>query len=144
VNPFYPFPFENNLMFVSFVGLERRAADAVESRGEGLVATPFPMADALRSPDLGFVSRARTVTAMSGFSPTEIAKVKLEGPDMVVVWKRTWDPLNLLRYPSFTSFLARHYGYVPDMSAEEIARALSMRIERRWIERGLSMELLMR
>ena len=27
VNPLYPFPFENNLAFVSFVGLEESAAD---------------------------------------------------------------------------------------------------------------------
>ncbi len=36
VNPIYPFPFENNLAFVSFVGLQESAANMVEERGAAL------------------------------------------------------------------------------------------------------------
>jgi hypothetical protein len=63
---------------------------------------------------------------------------------MIVVWRRTWDPLHLLDHPAVSGFLARYYGYEPEMSADQIAGSLSMRVARRWKRRGLSMELLWR
>jgi hypothetical protein len=149
VNPPYPFPFENNLAFVSFVGLEESAASEVEQHGAalaggGLVATVFPMADALRNPDFGFVQSPRKVVTLPDFSRPEIESLKGRTPDMIVVWRRAWDPLHLLDHPAVSGFLARHYGYEPEMSADQIARTLSMRVARRWKRRGLSMELLER
>ena len=78
----------------------------------------------------------------------EVEKLKARGPDMapdmIVVYRRTWDPLHLLDHPAVSGFCARWYGYVPEMSADQIARALSMRVARSWTRRGLSMELLER
>jgi hypothetical protein len=149
VNPPYPFPFENNLAFVSFVGLEESAANEVEQHaaalpGGGLVATAFPMADALRNPDFGFVQIPRKVVTLPDFSRAEIEGLKGHAPDMMVVWRRTWDPLHLLDHPAVSGFLARYYGYEPEMTANQIAGTLSMRVARRWKRRGLSMELLWR
>ena len=149
VNPIYPFPFENNLAFVSFVGLEESAANMAEEHGGalpggGLIATAFPMADALRNPDLGFVQAPRKVIEITDFSRAEIEKLKSQTPDMVVVYQRAWDPLHLLDRPAVSGFLARHYGYEPEMGADQIARTLSMRVARRWRRRGLTMELLER
>ncbi len=147
VNPIYPFPLENNLAFVSFVGLEEEAAYAVEQRGDGLpgggsVATVFPVSNALRNPAFGFVRIPRRVFEMNDFSRGEVDKLKAMAPDMVVVYQREWDPLRLLEKPGVREFLARYYGYKPEMNAEEIAAALSMRVGRRWKRRGLTMELL--
>jgi 4-amino-4-deoxy-L-arabinose transferase-like glycosyltransferase len=149
VNPPYPFPFENNLAFVSFVGLEESAAGEVEQHGAalpggGMVATAFPMADALRNPDFGFVQAPRKVMTLPDFSRAEIESLKGQAPDMIVVWRRTWDPLHLLDHLAVSSFLGRYYGYEPEMSADQIAGTLSMRVARRWKRRGLSMELLWR
>jgi hypothetical protein len=149
VNPPYPFPFENNLAFAGFVGLEESAANMVEQfgvalTGGGLVATAFPMANALVNPDLGFVQAPRRVIEIADFSRPEIEKLKERMPDMVVVYQRTWDPLHLLDHPALSGFLARQYGYKPEMSADQIAAALSMRVARRWRRRGLSIELLAR
>lgn len=149
VNPIYPFPFENNLAFVSFVGLEESAANMAEEHGGalpggGLIATAFPVADALRNPDLGFVQAPRKVIEITDFSRAEIEKLKSQTPDMVVVYQRAWDPLHLLDRPAVSGFLARHYGYEPEMGADQIARTLSMRVARRWRRRGLTMELLER
>jgi 4-amino-4-deoxy-L-arabinose transferase-like glycosyltransferase len=149
VNPPYPFPFENNLAFVSFVGLEESAAGTVEQHagafaGGGLVAAAFPMDDALRNPDFGFVETSRTVIEIPDFSRPEVEKLKARVPDMIVVYRRTWDPLHLLDRGAVSGFFARYYGYVPEMRADEIAGALSMRVVRRWTRRGLSMELLER
>jgi 4-amino-4-deoxy-L-arabinose transferase-like glycosyltransferase len=142
-NPPYPFPFENNLAFASFVGLEESVAEEVEQHG-GLVATAFPMADALRSPDFGFVQVPRKVLTLPDFSRAEIESLRGRAPDMIVVWRRTWDPLHLLDHPSVSGLLARYYGYEPEMSADQIAGSLGMRVARRWKRRGLSMELLWR
>jgi hypothetical protein len=144
VNPLYPFPFENNLAFVSFVGLEVSAADAVEQQSAGLVATVFPMAAALRNPDFGFVRIPGKVLEITNFSRPEILKLKDQAPDMIVVYRRTWDPLHLLDSAPFSGFLARHYGYEAEMRADQIAEVLSMRVASRWTRRGLSMELLER
>lgn len=149
VNPIYPFPFENNLAFVSFVGLQESAANMVEERGAalpggGLVATAFPMSNALRNPDFGFVQAPRRVLEVTDFSRPEIEKLKDKMPDMVVVCPRTWDPFHLLDHPAVSGFLTRQYGYVPEMPAEQIAATLSMRVARRWRRRGLTMELLER
>jgi 4-amino-4-deoxy-L-arabinose transferase-like glycosyltransferase len=147
VNPLYPFPFENNLAFVSFVGLEESAAKMVEQQagafpGGGLVAAAFPMDDALRNPDFGFVETPRKVIEIADFSRPEVEKLKARAPDMIVVYRRTWDPLHLLDHPAVSDFFARYYGYEPEMRADQIAAALSMRVARRWTRRGLSMELL--
>jgi 4-amino-4-deoxy-L-arabinose transferase-like glycosyltransferase len=147
INPVYPFPLENNLAFVSFVGLEEEAAYAVEQRGDALpgggsVATVFPVSNALRNPAFGFVQVPRRVFEMNDFSQSEVGKLKGMAPEMVVVYQREWDPLRLLEKPGVREFLARYYGYKPEMNAEEIAAALSMRVARRWRRRGLTMELL--
>jgi hypothetical protein len=149
VNPIYPFPFENNLAFASFVGLEESAANMVEEHGAarpggGFAATAFPMTNALSNPDFGFVQTPRQVMEITDFSRPEIEKLKVRMPDMVVVYQRTWDPLHLLDHPAVSGFLSRQYGYEPEMRAEQIAALLSMRIARRWRRRGLSMELLER
>jgi hypothetical protein len=149
VNPLYPFPFENNLAFASFVELEESAAGMVEQRGGafprgGRVATAFPMSDALRNPDFGFVQTGRNVIEIGNFSAAEVEKLKEQAPDMLVVYQRTWDPLHLLDHGAVSGFLSRHYGYLPEMRPEQIAATLSMRVARRWTRRGLSIELLER
>ncbi|HWE52485.1 MAG TPA: hypothetical protein VG273_22005 [Bryobacteraceae bacterium] len=144
VKPVYPFPFENNLAFVDFVALERAVAGAVELRGPGPVAAVFPVTDGLRRPELGFVDTPRQVIDIDNFSQPEIDKLRNQNPAMVVVCHRDWDPLGLLAYPAFENFAEKHYGYVPELRAEEVAAALSMHVVGRWQRRGLSMELLAR
>jgi len=149
VNPPYPFPFENNLAFVSFVRLEQSAAAEVEQYGlglpgGGLIATGFPLTSALRDPDFGFVGQRHKVIEISDFTRHTVERLRSQGPDMVVVYQRTWDPLRLLDHPAVSSFLARWYGYEPELSPNRIAQLLSMRVARRWTRRGLSIELLER
>jgi hypothetical protein len=143
VNPIYPFPFENNLAFVNFVGMEKTAAASVELH-RGVVASAFPMAEALRNPDFGFVDVARQVIEPADFTAPEVEKLKSQFPDMVVVFTRTWDPLHLLEIPVVSRFLAGQYGYQPEMRADEIAEALSMNVARKWTSRGISFSLLTR
>jgi hypothetical protein len=128
---------------VSFVELQKTAADSIEVR-DGTVATAFPMAEALRNPDLGFVGTPRDVITIADFTTPEIEKLKLHPPGMVVVFTRTWDPLHLLRHQFVESFLASQYGYRPEMDPDAIADALSMQVAHQWTRRGLSFTLLTR
>jgi hypothetical protein len=144
VNPVYPFPFENNLAFVSFLQLQQDGAASVEARGDGATATTFPMANALRNPDFGFVRRAQEVVEITGFQRSEIDKLKTQRPDALLVFTRTWDPLHLLRHRALEDFLEKHYDYTPDLRADEIGDELSMHVTQRWRRRGLEMDLLER
>jgi hypothetical protein len=144
VNPVYPFPFENNLAFVSFVQLEQEAAAAIEAHGDHVTATPFPMADALQNPDFGFVRRRRIVFGLTGFDQAEIERAKAQRPDAVVVFNRYWDPLHLAEHSAVQRFLEKYYAWHAQLSADEIADQLSMHVTERWQRRGLTMELLER
>ncbi len=143
INPVYPFPFENNLAFASFVDLQTEAAAAVDIR-RGTTATTFPMADALRRPEYGFVSQPRAVVELQGFRSADISPLVNKRPDMMIVYDTTWDPLHIFG-SRFTQWLFRnYYGFQPPMSPNDIAAALSMRVAERWERRGLSMTLLVR
>lgn len=143
INPVYPFPFENNLAFVAFTDLETEAAAAVDVR-PGIVATTFPMADALRRPEYGYVSHGREVVELQGFRPADIAPLMNHRPDMMIVYDTAWDPLRIFRSPASQWILRRYYGHEPSLSPDAIASALSMRVLERWERRGLSMTLLVR
>jgi hypothetical protein len=142
LNPIYRFPFENNLAFAGFVEIQKSVATAVELR-DGVVATSFPMVEALRNPDLGFVQKPREIVGITDFGRTEIEKLKLQRPAMVVIYTPR-DPLHLTDIPALRQFLASQYGYAPEMSADEVAGTLDMRVARRWTNRSVSFELLTR
>lgn len=143
VDPLYPFPYENNLAFVSFVELQKTAAAAVELR-RGITASVFPVPDALRNPDLGYVDAPRRAISMADFSAPEVEKLKSQFPDMVVVFTRPHGRFHLLNKPFVRRFLTYEYGYAPELSPEATAQVLSMKIERRWTRGGLSFTLLTR
>lgn len=143
VNPLYPFPFENNLAFVHFVGLEQRAATAV-SVTPGTIATVFPMADALRRPEFGYVSTGRQPIVLHDFQRLSVEKLLNNRPDMMIVFDTTWDPLHFADSGFTAWLLRRYYGYEPPMTPDEIARLLNMRVARRWQSAGQKMALLLR
>jgi hypothetical protein len=143
VNPLYPFPYENNLTFISFVEMEKEVAATVETR-PGIIATTFPLADALRHPEFGYVASPRKVVELRNFSSSEVARLSDRRPDMIVVYDTEWDPLHLLRRQPWQWALRKFYGFEPQLTPEETARVLSMQIAERWSSRGLKMALLVR
>jgi hypothetical protein len=144
INPVYPFPFENNLAFVNFLQLEQDATAAAEARGAAPVATVFPISDGLLKPELGFVNAAVPVIEMENFGAAEIEKLRHKDPAVVLVYQRAWDPLKFLLQPAARDFMAKHYGYVPDLPPGTIAHSLGMHVSQRWERRGLSMQMLER
>lgn len=143
INPVYPFPYENNLAFVSFTELEKEAAAAVELRS-GVIATTFPMSDALQRPEFGYVSLPRKVVELKSFRAGDVEKLKDPRPDMMLVYDTAWDPLRLLESTPAQWILRKFYGFERALTARETAKLLSMKIARQWEYRGMKMTLLVR
>ena len=141
INPPYPFPFENNLMFVNFIELQQAAALAADTY-DGTVVTTFPMTTALRRPDNGYLTMPHPVQEIPDFSPATIAAFRGHPPAMMIVYNTAFDPWNLPQPRIFSWFLGRYYNYERPMSGDEIAQTLNMRIAREWQSRGLTMSLL--
>jgi hypothetical protein len=142
INPIYPFPFENNLAYITFVSLNQRAADFVEnSYPGGVIATTFPMAGALRRPAFGYVSRPLKVREIDNFQAASIAPLALDPPDALILYSVAWDPLGILRDKRVEKFLHNHYGYEPQVSSDELMATLQMHSVSRWTERGQWIEV---
>lgn len=142
INPVYPFPFENNLAYVSFVALNQHAADFVEnSFPGGVIATTFPMAGALRRPDFGYVRKPLKVREVDNFQASTLAPLAADPPDALILYSVAWDPLALLKNKSLEDFLRLHYGYEPQVTGPELSRMLHMHSVSRWTERGQWIEV---
>ena len=77
INPPYPFPFENNLMFVRFVDIEREAAFAADTY-DGAVATTFPMSAALAHPNNGYLMLPHKVVEVPDFRQSTMDGTRAE------------------------------------------------------------------
>ena len=144
VNPPYPFPFENNLEWTAFVGLEQSAARAVDSLPPGPIATAFPFSDALRRRPFGYVTQERRVQQVASFRRTDLRKLQAERPETLVVFTQTWDPLHLLEASFLGRFLHRFYGYEPEATVPEIESLFQLHRQQTWQGRGLEFVLLRR
>jgi 4-amino-4-deoxy-L-arabinose transferase-like glycosyltransferase len=142
LNPLYPFPWENNLAFATFVSLDEKAVDFLEnSYPGGTVATMFPLAGALRRPDFGYCTQPMRVRDMEDFSVKSIGALKKDMPDALAVYSTTWDPLHVLDNRLIGGMLTRFYGYEPQATREQILSVLHMHPVTRWQSRGQWVEI---
>ncbi len=145
INPPYPFPFENNLAFTSFVSLEERAAGFLQANYPDVeVATTFPLAGALRRPDFGYVSQSMKVRELKDFSAANVALLRSDDVKIFVLYPIAWDPLHLLENRRWAAFLHRYYGYEPPVSSADVRTMLRMRSIARWSGNGQWIEIFSR
>ncbi|HEY4087731.1 MAG TPA: hypothetical protein VGM43_17445 [Bryobacteraceae bacterium] len=141
VNPPYPFPFENNLMFVTFTDIARQAAFAADTY-KLPVTTTFPMTTALSQPRNGYLMLRHRTHEIPDFSSATIDALVAHPPPLMIVYNTEIDPWGLRGSKPCQWFLKRYYDWQRPMSALEISRLLNMRIAREWESRGFSMALL--
>ena len=141
INPPYPFPIENNLMFVTIVDIEREAAFAADTYNAP-VTTTFPMSTALARPANGYLMLPHEVHEIKDFRPATIAALVSDPPPLMIVYNTETDPWHIRQTRAFQWFFGRYYNYERPMSALEIAQLFQMRIARTWETRGFSMSLL--
>ena len=141
VNPPYPFPFENNLMFVTFTDIEREAAFAADTY-DGAVATIFPMSTALEQPNNGYLMLPHKVRELPDFRPETVAALMSDPPPIMIVYNTEVDPWHIRQTRAFLWFFGRYYQYERQLGALEISQMFKMRIARTWHAHGFSMSLL--
>lgn len=85
----FPQPHENDLSMVRLVSLFRVAAAEAEALPPGgRVATAWPLSDALRRPEFGYVHHPRTVIGLRDFSQAELSQVRAQRPDLLIWFSR--------------------------------------------------------
>jgi hypothetical protein len=142
VNPLYPFPLENNMAFTSFVELQAEAAQYLESHvSDASIATMFPLSNALRRPEFGYVRRPLRVREIYDFSAANVAPLARENVAVLVLYSVAWDPLDLMQNSRWTEFLRRYYGYSPPVGADEVGVLLDAHLVARWTRRGQWIEV---
>ncbi len=141
INPPYPFPFENNLMFVTFTDVMREAAFAADTY-DSTVVTTFPMTTALARPSNGYLMLPHRVREVPDFRPSTMAALQSDPPPLMLVYDTEIDPWGVRKTAAFQWFFGRFYQYERPMSALEISEQFKMRIARTWETRGFTMSLL--
>jgi 4-amino-4-deoxy-L-arabinose transferase-like glycosyltransferase len=138
-NPPYPFPAENNLTMIDYVRLQKDAANYLEAYASGRrIASVWPLTDALRRPEFGYVRRPMRVVQAPGSSAAELARINRNDFDLLAVYGQT--PNWLLELDLVQRLLRRYYDYRPPATDEEIRSGLGlvplMRVERGdlWIQ----------
>jgi 4-amino-4-deoxy-L-arabinose transferase-like glycosyltransferase len=137
-NPPYPYPYENNLAMVDFVRLQHAAAGFVERSYPGqTITTAWPLSIELRRPSCGYVASRLPVREIPSFRPEDVAKLDPASVQVFVLFSRdsenTWD---LRRLPVFEPLMRHFYGYVPQMTPQDLERRLGLRRVARWSDRG--------
>ena len=142
-NPPYPFPFENNLAFTSFVELQQTAAGFVARSYPGeTIATVWPLTAALSRPEFGYVRRATPVHSLPDFTAHSV-----DSPDwrrdarVLVFFSRMWEPQWSWTNIEIVRKIWRHfYGYEPELSIPEM-RSRPLTPVARWERRGQWIEV---
>ncbi len=142
----WPGPHENNLAMTRLIDVHRQTAAFLEMhlRPGARVATAWPFSDALRRPELGYVSRPLNVVALEDFEPDSIKGLRGKPVDAFVLFSRQREP----RWSLVPDALARHilrsyYGFEEPLDAEETARILTLERAASWSHGGEWSEVLL-
>ena len=136
-NPPFPFPYENNLAMVDFVGLHRDAAQFLErSYPSDTISSAWPFTQALRDPVFGYVDKKLAISETGDLRRSTLEAVNPRAVKVLVLYSRTWEPdWGVLHWPVVEQFLARYYEYGRQMNADEVRQHFDLAPVRRW-ERG--------
>jgi 4-amino-4-deoxy-L-arabinose transferase-like glycosyltransferase len=130
-NPPYPFPYEDNLAYATFVRLHERAALELERRAahnelQGPILTAWPATGELTNPDLGYVAHPLSVAPVDNFTAAGIAAPPEFGIAYLfsLEYQPTVDASHLL--PFWQRWKERHFGHRPPLSAPELELRLHL------------------
>lgn len=142
-NPPYPFAYENNLAMVDFIRLQQAAAAYLETNAPGQrIATAWPLTGEITQPDLGYVTRPLQFVDTGGLRLSDLAGLKRQSFDLLVVYKRLWPATGtILDIAPLRGVLQRYYEYHPQATAEEIRTELGFVPLMRWERRGQWIEI---
>ncbi len=139
-----PTPIENNLVMIRFIRLQRQAAQYLEQRAAGrVVATAWPLSEALRSPDFGYVHEGLRVREIPSFDPSTLATLTVQDFHVLVVYRRDWNPGPFYDwFPVLSRLRTRYYGFRGEAQPEQAARLLGLQISARFSDGALWLAVL--
>lgn len=129
INPPYPFPYEDNLSYATFIRLHERAAKYIESLpGDPVILTAWPATDELSQPTLGYVRRPLRVAPVDDFTPECFAHTPHF--DVLYLYSRKWEPShNLLTiFRPLRAIGSRFYDYQPPAQPGELAARFHLQL----------------
>jgi hypothetical protein len=140
-NPFYSFPFEDNLAYRDYVQLHQAGASYLEQHFvQARVLTAWTASDELNRPWLGYVHQPMHIVRIENFSAEEIRAVAAINPasyDVVLAFSTKFEaPFDLTDREPWSGFKARFFGYHRDLPPEAIAQVLGGRIVMQERRRG--------
>ena len=94
-NPPYPFPYEDNLAYVTFIRLHQQADAWLQQHPpQGPVLTAWPVTGELNDPDLGYVSHPLPVQPVDDFTPSALHAVEAAPPRVgaALIYSREYRP----------------------------------------------------
>ncbi|MGH9377962.1 MAG: ArnT family glycosyltransferase [Terriglobia bacterium] len=137
INPPYPFPYEDNLSYATFIRLHQRAAGYLQSLPDDpVILTAWPATDELRQPYLGYVSRPLRVAPVDNFTAASFARVPHFG--VLYLYSRNWEPpRNLLTaFGPLRGISRRFYDYQPPAQPGVIAARFHLKLVKEFASRG--------
>lgn len=139
-----PAPLENNLAMVEFIRLHQQAAAYLEQYGAGrAVTTAWPLSEALRSEDFGYVGQGLRVHEIPDFSPASLTSPALRATELLVLYRRDWNPGPLYDwFPLLGRIRRRYYGFSGEASPEFAEQRLGLKQAAYWSRGGLWLAIL--
>ena len=107
-----------------------------------VVYTAWPLTQALRHPEFGYVDRAVMTAETSDLRVSTLEALDPRKVDVLVLYSRTWEPRwSVLRWLPVREFLGRFYEYEREMSPEEVRARFGLGEVQRWERRGQWVEV---
>jgi hypothetical protein len=145
-NPYYSFPFEDNLAYRDYVQLHQAGATYLEQHfAHAHVLTAWTASDELNRPWLGYVHQPMHIVRIENFSAEEIRALAASdeirnGPtpyDVVLAFSTKYEaPFDITDRQPWSGFKVRFFGYHRDLPPEDIARILGGRVVMQERRRG--------
>ena len=142
--PAYPFPYENNLAMADFVTIHKLTADYLATEPDiKIVATAWPLTDALRRPEFGYVLKPMQTIELHDFRSSNLRNAQDQRVDALIVYSRDSRPRSggVRRIAFISRFLERYYDDGPQADAREIEAAFGFRSKLRWEHRRMWVEV---
>jgi len=145
-NPYYSFPFEDNLAYRDYVLLHQAGASYLEQHfAHARVLTAWTASDELNRPWLGYVYQPMRIVRIENFSEGEIRALAAVNQvrnsptpyDVVLAFSTKYEaPFDITDRQPWSGFKVRFFGYHRDLPPEDIARILGGRVVMQERRRG--------
>lgn len=141
-----PAPLENNLAMADFVRLHQDAAEYLEHNlPDRTITTAWPLSEALRSADYGYVSEGLRVRQIPDFRASTLRALDSSKLDVLVMYRLDWNPGPLYEWCTWCRRIRERYYHFDQETLPEFAqRELGLQPVASWSRGGMWLAVLQR